>query len=69
MSNKITYGYKGRIFLISLIISVVFSVVQTVLGRFDNGFAVFLIVLLVIFQILLSFGIQASMYKQLLKDK
>ena len=64
-SNKITYGYKGRIFLISIIISVIFSVIQTVLNKMDNGFAVFLLILLVVFQLIVTIGIQASMYKQL----
>jgi hypothetical protein len=65
MSNKITYGYKGRIILIQLIYSIIFSVVSTVLNKIDNNFAVFLIVILVIFEVILSLGIQASMYKQL----
>ncbi len=65
MSNKITYGYKGRIILIHIIISVIFSVVSTVLNKFDNNFAVFLIIVLVVFEVIVSIGIQASMYKQL----
>jgi len=68
MSNKITYGYKGRIFLINFIISVIFFVVQTILGKFDNGFAVFLIIIVFIFQVLVTLGIQASMYRRLLKE-
>jgi len=65
MSNKITYGYKGRIFLIELIVSVIFSVISTILDKIDNGFAVFLLIILVIFQIILSLGLQASIYKRL----
>ena len=68
MSNKITYGNKGRIFLISIILSVIFSVVSTVLSKIDNGFAVFLLVILFIFEMLVSIGIQASMYKQLMRE-
>ena len=64
-SNKITYGYKGRIFLISIIINVIFSVASTVLNKMDNGFAVFLIIVLVVFQLIVTVGIQASMYRQL----
>ena len=67
MSNKITYGYKGRIFLIELIVSVIFSVISAVLNKIDNGFAVFLLILLVIFQLIVTLGIQASMYKQLME--
>jgi len=68
MSNNITYGYKGRIFLISLILSVIFSIFQTILKQFDNDFAFFLIIITAIFEMLVSLGIQASMYKQLAKD-
>jgi len=68
MSNKITYGYKGRIFLIELIISVIFSVISTILDKIDNGFAVFLLIILVIFQLILSVGIQASIYKRLTRE-
>ena len=65
LSHDITYGHKGRIFLISLILSVIFSVIQTVLKYFDNDFASFLIIIIAIFQMFVSLGIQASMYKQL----
>jgi hypothetical protein len=68
MSNKITYGYKGRIFLIEIIISVIFSVISTILNRFDNNFALFIFVLTYIFVILLSLGIQASIYKRLTRE-
>jgi hypothetical protein len=65
LSNDITYGYKGRMFLITFIISLISSTVQTVLARFDNSFATFLLVIVAIFQIIVSLSIQASMYKQL----
>jgi hypothetical protein len=68
LSNKITYGYKGRIFLISLILGMVFFVITLVLSRLGSDFAVFLIVIVYIFFILMYLGIQASMYKQLMKD-
>jgi len=68
LSHDITYGYKGRIFLISLILSVIFSIVQTILKQFDNDFASFLIIITAIFEIVVSLGIQASMYKQLTRD-
>jgi len=68
LSNKITYGYKGRIFLIEFIVSVIFSVISTILKRFDNNFAVFLLVIIAIFDIIVNLGIQASMYKQLAGD-
>jgi hypothetical protein len=68
MSNKITYGYKGKIFLIELIISVISSVSSAVLNRFDNNFAIFVFIVIYIFVVILSLGIQASMYKQLTRD-
>jgi len=68
LSNDITYGHKGRIFLISLILSVIFSIFQTILKQFDNDFAFFLIIITAIFEMLVSLGIQASIYKQLAKD-
>jgi len=68
LSNDITYGHKGRIFLISLILSVIFSIIQTILKQFDNDFASFLIIITAIFEIIVSLGIQASMYKQLARD-
>ena len=68
LSHDITYGYKGRIFLISLILSVIFSIIQTILKQFDNDFASFLIIITAIFEIVVSLGIQASMYKQLAGD-
>jgi len=47
---------------------VVFSVVQTILSKFDNGFAVLLIIIVFIFQVLLTLGVQASMYRRLVKE-
>jgi len=65
LSNNITYGNKVRIFLITFIASLIFSIVQVILSSFDNGFASFLVFITVIFQLFVSLGIQASMYKQL----
>jgi len=65
LSNNITYGYKGRMFLISFITCLIFSVIQTVLSSFDNNFAAFLLIITAIFQLFVFLGIQASMYKQL----
>jgi hypothetical protein len=67
LSNKITYGNKGRIFLIEIIVSVIFSVISAILNKFDNGFAIFLLIVLFIAQLVVALGLQASMYKQLVK--
>jgi len=68
LSNNVTYGYKGRMFLINFIASLIFSVIQTVLSGFDNSFASFLVIITVIFQIFVALGIEASMYKQLAEN-
>jgi hypothetical protein len=68
LSNKITYGYKGRIFLINLILMVIFIVIIIVLKSLGSNFGLLLIVITYIFLILLYLGIQASMYKQLTRD-
>jgi len=68
LSNNITYGYKGRMFLINFITSLIFSIIQAVLSSFDNSFATFLVVITIIFQLFVALGIQASMYKQLASD-
>jgi len=68
LSNDITYGHKGRIFLIYLIIGIISFILQVVLIKFDNNFAIFLLVIVYIILNLLVFGIQASIYKQLVKD-
>jgi hypothetical protein len=68
LSNKITFGYKGRIFLISLILMIIMIVLIIVLSRLGSDFALLLIFIAYIFFILLYIGIQASMYKQLTRD-
>jgi hypothetical protein len=68
LSNKITNGYKGRIFLISLILGMIFFVLIIILSRLGSDFAVFLIIIAYIFFVLLYLGIQASMYKQLTRE-
>jgi hypothetical protein len=68
LSNNITYGNKGRILLINIIASMIFSIIQVILNLFDNYFAIFLLVITVIFQTFVSLGIQASMYKRLAGD-
>jgi len=68
LSHDITYGHKGRIFFIHIILSVIFTVIQAVLNYFNNDFAYFLIIIITIFEILVSLGIQASMYKQLAEN-
>jgi hypothetical protein len=68
LSNNITYGYKGRIFLIYMILFSIFLVLIIILSRLGSDFAFLLIILAYIFVLLLSLGIQASMYKQLTRN-
>jgi hypothetical protein len=68
LSNNITYGNKGRMFLINIVVIVIFSTAESVLLYFKNSFADFLLVILCIFQIFLILGIKASMYKQLARN-
>jgi hypothetical protein len=65
LSNNITYGSKGRMFLIYFIVSLIFSVILTILGNFDSDFMAFLAFISFVFSIFVFIGIQASMYKQL----
>jgi hypothetical protein len=65
LSNNITYGNKGRMFATNLIASIVFFVIQTILSNFDSDFTTFLLIMTAVFQMFVSIGIQASMYKQL----
>ncbi|MDR0302843.1 MAG: hypothetical protein LBI04_11110 [Treponema sp.] len=65
LSNNITYGNKGRMFLINIIPILIFTIVQEILRSFDTEFTSFLILIIIVFQMFVSIGIQASMYKQL----
>jgi len=70
LSNKLTYGFKWRIFGIYLIPCVVFTIVQSIilaigLAAEINGLTGFLVFLLTLFEILVFVGLQASIYRQL----
>jgi uncharacterized membrane protein len=69
-SNKLTYGYKWRIFGIYIIPCVVFTIVQLILivigyAAEISGFTGFLVFLLTLFEVLVYIGLQASIYRQL----
>jgi len=70
LSNKITYGYKWRIFGVYLIPCVVFTVAQSILMAIGyaariSGFTGFLVFLITLFEIFVFIGLQASIYRQL----
>jgi len=70
LSNKLTNGYKWRIFGIYFIPCLVFTVVQSILMAIsyavgNSGFIAFLVFLLMLFEIFVFIGLQASIYRQL----
>jgi hypothetical protein len=70
LSNKLTYGYKWRIFGIIFIPCVVFIVAQSILMAIGysagiSGFTNFLVFLLTLFEIFVFVGLWASIYRQL----
>jgi hypothetical protein len=76
ISNNCTYGYKGRIVGIYVLLSIGFSVVSFILLgigmatgiSFFMVFFSFLAILVWIFALFVFIGIQASIYKQLTAD-
>ena len=67
LSNNVTYGNKGRIFGIYILVSLAVTIVSTIFALIPAvGFVLSLIVSL--FAIFVSIGLQASMYKQLAGD-
>lgn len=64
LSNKCTYGFKGKIFLINLLMSLVVGIISGVLGLIPVVGLVLSIVVSIFFGVI-SIGIQASIYKQL----
>jgi hypothetical protein len=71
-SSKITKGYKGTIFLTSLIlwlaIGVVFGIVMWILGLIDVGFITFIgFIALISVAAVVAIGVNAAIYKGLTK--
>jgi hypothetical protein len=71
-SSKITQGYKGTIFLTSLIlwlaIGVVFGIVMWILGLIDVGFITFIgFIALISVAAVVAIGVNAAIYKGLTK--
>jgi hypothetical protein len=67
LSNKVTYGYKGTIFLAILVLFVAAAIVGGVLSRipFVGGLFAFAVAVLVIFA---AIGMQSYVYKVLSAD-
>jgi hypothetical protein len=67
LSNKVTYGYKGTIFLANLVLVVAAAIVGAVLSRipFVGGLFAFAVAVLVIFA---AIGMQSYVYKVLSAD-
>jgi len=68
LSNNCTYGYKAKMFGIYFLVCLIFTIVQTILVSIAASagvFAVFILVLSIVFEIFVFIGLQASIYKQL----
>jgi hypothetical protein len=73
LSNNCTYGYKARMFGIYFLVSLLFSVIQSIVfgigSVFDNDGVIFITsfigVLAMVFQVFVFIGLEASIYKQL----
>jgi len=73
LSNDLTYGYKLRMTGIYLLISVIFLFAQIILMVIGiaaeiYGFAVFLLLLTMLFEVIVFIGLQASIYRQLTEN-
>ena len=71
LSNKLTYGNKGRMFGIYLLLGLAFSIVAGLLTLILNSVPTLLVILLIaiyLFAIFVSIGILASIYRQLTEN-
>ena len=76
MSNNCTYGYKAKMFGIYFLVYLLFTIAQLIvigIGSAVNNdgviiFTSFLVILSIVFEIFVSIGLQASIYKQLTED-
>jgi len=76
MSNNLTYGNKWRMFGVYFLTVLAFFIIILILMGIANatgnsgviGFMAFITVLIILFQIFVLIGLQASVYKQLTKN-
>jgi putative flippase GtrA len=68
LSNNYTYGYKGKMFGVYILVNIAFTIVFTIFN-FIPTVGVILTILGSIFQTLILIGIQASIYRQLTENK
>jgi len=64
LSNNVTYGYKGKMFLIYFIVIVAFGILIGILGMIPI-LGVILAIALYLFMLFVFVGVEASLYKQL----
>ena len=64
LSNNVTYGYKGKMFLIYFLVIVAFGILIGVLGMIPI-LGVILAIALYLFMLFVFVGVEASLYKQL----
>ena len=63
-SNNCTHGYKGKMFLIYLLVCLAFAIVSFVLSLIP-GIGFVLVVVAAVFMLFVIIGLQASIYRQL----
>jgi hypothetical protein len=73
LSNNLTYGYKLRMAVTYFLTHLIFLFVQLILMAIGyvaeiSGFTGFLVFLLMLFQVLVIIGLQASIYRQLAEN-
>jgi len=76
LSNNCTYGYKARMFGIYFLVSLIFSIIQSIvfgIGSASNNDGIIFItsfigVLSMVFAVFVFIGLEASIYKQLTEE-
>jgi hypothetical protein len=68
LSNEYTYGNKARMFCIYFLVFLAFFIVMFILGLIPKV-GVILVVIVLILMMFVLIGLQASVYKQLTKNK
>jgi len=68
LSNNLTYGYKWRIFFVTIIWAIIVSVAEAIVGLIP-AIDKILTIAIQIFNAVISMGISASIYKQLTREE
>jgi hypothetical protein len=68
MSNNCTYGYKGKMFGIYFLTCLLFAIVQVIFMSIGAFITSLIAIRLVVFEVFVFIGLQASVYKQLTEN-